>query len=211
MSPKLTCMTSASAAIDDVLTTSQVARLCGVSQRTVIRWVERDELHAYKLPGRGDHRVTAVELRRFMRKHGMPEPDGQAGGPLRVLIVEDDVAMARAINRVLKRAGFETAFAGNGFLAGSLLHSFRPALMTLDIRMPWMDGLQVLRLLRKTPPPAPLKVLVLSGDDRARLDEALRAGADAALAKPFTNDELLDAVYGLIGRPHQTAASQGAS
>jgi excisionase family DNA binding protein len=196
---------------EDTLTTSEVARLCGVSQRTVIRWVEREELRAYKLPGRGDRRVTAAELRKFMRKHGMPLPGGDSDAPLRVLVVEDDLAMARAINRVLKRAGFETAFAGNGFLAGSLLHSFRPALMTLDIRMPWMDGLEVLRLLRKTPPPVPLKVLVLSGDNRARLDEAVRAGADAALAKPFSNDELIDAVYALVGRPRQAEASRGAS
>lgn len=196
--------------LDEVLTTSQVARLCGVSQRTVIRWVERDELRAYKLPGRGDHRVPAAELWRFMRKHGMPEPGGgKADDPPRVLIVEDDVKMARAISRVLKRAGFETALASNGFLAGSMLHTFRPALMTLDIRMPGINGLEVLRLLHKTPPPAPLSVLVVSGDDQSRLDEARRAGADNVLAKPFTNDELLHAVHALIGRPHRILASEG--
>ena len=198
-------MTTDAETPEDTLTTSEVARLCGVSQRTVIRWVEREELRAYKLPGRGDRRVTAGELRRFMRKHGMPEPGGDADAPPRVLIVDDDLGVARAINRVLKRAGFETAFAGNGFLAGSLLHSFRPALMTLDIRMPWMDGLEVLRLLRKSPPPSPLKVLVVSGDERSRLDEALRAGADAALAKPFSNDELLDAVHTLLGVRYRDA------
>jgi excisionase family DNA binding protein len=196
---------------ENALTTSEVAKLCGVSQRTVIRWVEREELPAYKLPGRGDRRVTAAQLRQFMRKHGMPLPGGNSDAPPRVLIVEDDLAMARAINRVLKRAGFETAFAGNGFLAGSLLHTFRPALMTLDIRMPWMDGLEVLRLLRKSPPPSPLKVLVVSGDERSRLDEALRAGADAALGKPFSNEEVLDAVHALIGHPHRARAPQGMS
>jgi excisionase family DNA binding protein len=203
-------MTSNETTAEDALTTSEVARRCGVSQRTAIRWVERGELRAYKLPGRGDRRVPAAELRQFMRRHGIPEP-GAETGPTRVLIVEDDLAMARAINRVLKRAGFETAFAGNGFFAGSLLHSFRPALMTLDIRMPWMDGLEVLRLLRKTPLPAPLKVLVISGDESARLDEAVRAGADAALAKPFSNEELLEAVHALTGHAHRDSALAAAS
>lgn len=186
--------------IDDVLTTSQVARLCGVSQRTVIRWVEREELRAYALPGRGDRRVTTDELKRFMRAHGMPQPSDWQEATPRVLIVEDDLPMARAIDRVLRRAGFETAFASNGFLAGSLLHSFRPVLMTLDIRMPWIDGVEVLRLLRKSPPTFPLKVLVVSGDDRERIDEALRAGANGVLAKPFSNEELLDAVHAQVGR-----------
>lgn len=190
-----------------VLTTSEAAQLCGVSQRTVIRWVDREELPAYKLPGRGDRRVHLADLRRFMRKHGMSERAAALPGPPRVLIVEDELPMARAIHRVLSRAGFETALAGNGFLAGSLLHTFRPALMTLDLRMPWIDGIEVLRLLQCSPPPVPLKTLVLSGERRERLDEALRAGADAALAKPFTNEELLTTVQGLIALPRKPGAT----
>lgn len=200
-------MTSGSGSTEKVLTTSEVARLCGVSQRTVIRWVERAELHAYKLPGRGDHRVTAAELRRFMRKHGMPDSTEPQDAAPRVLIVEDDGVMARAIQRVLKRAGFETASASNGFVAGSMLHSFRPALMTLDIRMPGMDGLEVLRALRKTPPPSALKVLVVSGSDREELAAALRAGADGVLVKPFSNEELLDAVHGQFADRYRSVAS----
>jgi len=114
--------------------------------------------------------------------------------------------MARAMNRVLKRAGFETIFASNGFQAGSLLHTFRPALMTLDIQMPWIDGLDVLRLLRDTPLPFPLKVLVVSADKR--LEQALAAGAHGALAKPFSNEQLLDTVGALLGgRPQQAPPS----
>ena len=193
-------MTKDANSLDDVMTTSKVARLCGVSQRTVIRWIEREELQAYKLPGRGDRRVTEAELRRFMRLHGMPEPGGSPDAPPRVLIVEDDLSMARAIQRVLRGAGFLTAFASNGYLVGTLLHTFRPALMTLDLRMPWIDGLEVLRSLRKAPPPSPLKVIVVSGEDSARLNDALQAGADGVLAKPFANEELLEVVRSQLGR-----------
>ena len=193
-------MTKDANSLDDVMTTSKVARLCGVSQRTVIRWIERGELQAYKLPGRGDRRVTEAELRRFMRANGMAEPSEQLDAPPRILIVEDDLPMARAIQRVLRGAGFLTAFASNGYLVGTLLHTFRPALMTLDLRMPWIDGLEVLRSLRKAPPPSPLKVVVVSGDGHARLNEALRAGANGALAKPFANEELLEVVRSQLGR-----------
>jgi len=127
-------------------------------------------------------------------------PDASPASP-RVLVVDDEPEMARAMTRVLRRAGFEAIFATNGFQAGSLLHTFQPALMTLDIQMPWIDGLDVLRLLRDAPPPFPLKVLVVSAD--RRLNEALAAGASAVLAKPFTNDDLLAAVEGAI-RPAGT-------
>jgi len=178
----------------DVLTTSEAAKRCGVSFRTVIRWVERGELNAYRLPGRGDYRVPVEELRRFMRAHGIPEPDAPHGLARRVLIVDDEPGMANAISRVLTNARFETRIAADGFLAGSLLHTFKPGLMTLDLRMPNLDGFGVLDRLRETPPPFPLKVLVVSADTSARLDAARARGADAVLAKPFLNEDLLAAV-----------------
>ena len=70
------------------------------------------------------------------------------GELINILIVEDQMEMSRAIERVLKRAGFETQIAGNGFIAGSMLHSFKPAIMTLDIKMPGLSGYEVLRYTR---------------------------------------------------------------
>lgn len=187
--------------MDDVLTTGESAKLCGVSFRTVIRWVERGELNAYRLPGRGDFRVPRSELRRFMQAHGIPQPDAWLELPRRVLIAEDQAEMARAIERVLRGAGFETAVATNGFQAGSMLHTFRPGLLTLDIRMPWMDGLTVLQLLKRTPLGFPIKVLVISGESTTRLNEALALGAHGVLAKPFENADLLARVQGLFEAP----------
>jgi len=184
----------------DVLTSSEAARLCGVSFRTVIRWIQRGQLQAYKLPGRGDHRVPMAELRRFMRANGIPEPpELQRNMPRRILIAEDEPNMARAMTRALTSAGFATVSAGDGFQAGLLLYSYQPGLMILDIRMPAVDGLTVLRTLRDNPLPFPCKVLVVSGEPQARLQEALALGADGVLAKPFANEELLAAVHRLYG------------
>jgi excisionase family DNA binding protein len=178
----------------DVLTSSEAARMCGVSFRTVIRWVERGELQGYRLPGRGDCRIPVADLRRFMQANAIPEPpEMQQDMPRRILITEDETNMARAMSRVLKRAGFETASASDGFQAGLLLHSYKPGLMTLDLRMPGVDGFAVLRTLRENPLPFVCKVLVVSADTD-RLKETLTLGADAVLAKPFTNEELLTAV-----------------
>lgn len=191
----------------DVLTSSEAARLCGVSFRTVIRWIQRGQLQAYKLPGRGDHRVPIAELRRFMQANGIPEPpELQRDMPRRILIVEDEPEMVRAMGRALKLAGFETANASDGFQAGLLLQAYQPGLMTLDLRMPGVDGFTVLRTLHDNPLPFACKVLVVSGETPARLQEALALGADSVLAKPFTNQELLAAVrrlYGDEGKNHE--------
>ncbi|HEX8958041.1 MAG TPA: response regulator [Burkholderiaceae bacterium] len=180
--------------LSDPLTTGEAAKVCGVHLRTVLRWIERGWLRAYQLPGRGDHRVTVEELRRFMLEHRIPDHTRPVAAPRRALIVDDEPAMAHAIERVLKRSGFSTAVASNGFEAGATLYSFRPAIMTLDLKMPGMDGLAVLRFLQQAELPAPLKTLVVTADSDERMEEARALGADAVLSKPVANQELLATV-----------------
>ncbi|HEX7642660.1 MAG TPA: response regulator [Burkholderiaceae bacterium] len=180
--------------LSDPLTTGEAAKVCGVHLRTVLRWIERGWLRAYQLPGRGDHRVTVEELRRFMLEHHIPDRTRAAGAQRRALIVDDEPAMAHAIERVLKRAGFSTAVASNGFVAGTMLYSFRPAIMTLDLKMPGMDGLAVLRFLQQTKLPEPLKIVVISADSNERMEAARALGADAVLCKPVANRELIATV-----------------
>lgn len=189
--------------MSEVLTTGEAARLCGVNFRTVSRWIKRGLLRAYKLPGRGDHRVPLEELQRFMRENGIPDPSQVPALAKRILITDDEPAMAHAIERVLARSGFETAIASNGFEAGAMLYTFRPGLITLDLRMPGIDGLGVLRFLRQREAdlPAPLKILVVSADTDARLKEALALGADAVLRKPFANEDLLATVERFYAEP----------
>lgn len=131
-----------------------------------------------------------------MRENGFPEPAESLIPARRILITDDEPSMARAIERVLIQAGFETAIASHGFEAGTMLHTFRPGLMTLDLRMPGIDGLGVLRFLRQREAGLawPLKVLVVSADSDVRLQQAMELGADAFLRKPFANEELVAAV-----------------
>ena len=63
----------------------------------------------------------------------------------RVLIVDDDDAMAKAIRRVLKRKGYETLIAPDGFSAGAMLGTFIPHVVTLDLSMPGISGREVLK------------------------------------------------------------------
>lgn len=181
------------------LTTGEIAQYCGVNFRTVIRWIKRGHLKAYQLPGRGDNRVEIQDFLNFLKEHEMPIPEEFQQYSLRVLIVDDDAAMAKNIQRVLHRAGFETTIAADGFRAGTLAESFSPAAMTLDLKMPSLSGIDVIKFVRESENLKYIKILVVSAMPQSDLDAALNIGADDVLEKPFKNDDLVEKVSHLVG------------
>lgn len=180
-------------------TTGDIAQMCDVNQRTVIRWIDRGELQGFKLPGRGNNRVTEESLVSFLQQHDFPLPEGLilfSAKP--VLIVDDDSAITKAIQRVLRGAGYKTVIALDGFEAGSELVRNKPLLMTLDLKMPGMDGFEVIKQVRNKADISHTKILVISSVEEILLNKALDIGADDFISKPFTNSELLEKVDQLI-------------
>lgn len=118
----------------------------------------------------------------------------------RVLIVDDDLSSARAIARTLKRAGFSTEIAMDGFSAGALLQSFAPAVMTLDLMMPGLNGHGVLQYMNEREHIEETGILVISGMPEDSLRTALLQGADDVLAKPYENEFLIEKVVRLARR-----------
>jgi excisionase family DNA binding protein len=182
-----------------MFSTGELARYCGVNFRTVLRWIERGTLRAHKLPGRGDHRIQLEDFLEFLAVHRMPVPRELAPARPQVLIVEDEHHMARSMERVLSRAGFAVKTASDGFRAGTLLGTLTPAVITLDLMIPGLSGLDVLSFVRETRGLEHVKILIVSALPEHRLAEAVRAGADGALAKPFENAELVAAIVKLAG------------
>lgn len=181
------------------LTTGDIAKMCDVNLRTVIRWIDRGALKGFKLPGRGNNRVRVEDFVAFLQAHDMPVPVELADeNNRRVLIIDDEAAVARSIARILRSAGYETETALDGFQGGSMLVKFQPALVTLDLRMPGISGYDVLTFIRSTPETAHIKVVVLSALDQQSLQRALDEGADAVLSKPFDNQALTDVVGRLL-------------
>ncbi|MEP1447635.1 MAG: response regulator [Paraglaciecola sp.] len=176
------------------LSTGDIAQYCDVNLRTVIRWIDKGSLKGYKLPGRGNNRVTVDNFVLFLKENEMPVPAEFLPKNKTVLIVDDDKNMADAIKRVLRKDGFECDTAINGFLAGSKLMQHRPSLMTLDLTMPGLNGFELLKHLRADEQFRDLKILVISALQQESLDEAAALGANAVLSKPFKNDELLNVV-----------------
>lgn len=182
------------------LTTGQIARHCRVNYRTVLRWIKAGRLTAHQLPGRGDHRVEIADFRQFLIDNELPIPVEIARPANRVLIVDDDPAMAASLARVLRRGGYETQTATNGFQAGAMLNDFKPQVVTLDLQMPGIDGYEVLRFIRSHPDHNKLGVLVVSGQSHREIQEAINSGATRGIQKPFDNQTLLTHVKQLMGQ-----------
>jgi DNA-binding response OmpR family regulator len=121
-----------------------------------------------------------------------------------VLIVDDEGMYSRVIAEVLQRRGFRARTAAHGL--GALFSAKRdlPDLILLDVMMPEMDGLTAVRKIRADADLARIPVVVCSAlcstSDR---QAALAAGADAYLVKPFTVEELTDALDPLLARGSQ--------
>lgn len=182
------------------LTTGQVAKYCGVNFRTVIRWIERGQLEAFKLPGRGDNRIEVRHFLEFLKEHRMPIPPDLAASADSALVIDDDLVAAQRIEQILKGHGFDTSVAEDGFRAGVMLAAHPPGLVTLDLRSAGIKGVEVISFLRSVDQLKHTKVLVVSDLPKDRLKEARRAGADDVLAKPFPDDLLVQKALALVGK-----------
>jgi len=197
----------------EALTTGEVAKYCGVNFRTVIRWIEKGYMEAYKLPGRGDNRVPIQSFVKFLNSNNMPIPEefqatgGEQGAikqdskgslpkkskPTRpkVLVIEDEELMAKSITRTLKRAGYDVQVASNGIEAGIQLERYQPQIITLDLQMPGMSGFDVLEALRANDSYLSIKVLVVSAATKVKMLEVMKLGVDDVLEKPFKSEDLV--------------------
>jgi two-component system, cell cycle response regulator DivK len=112
-----------------------------------------------------------------------------------ILIVDDNAISLRLCRDLLQAYGYETSEATDGPEAIEMLHARRPDLVLLDIQLPNMSGLDVIRSIRSDPDLSSLPVAALTafGLSNER-DACLEAGCDAYLAKPFRLGDLLDIV-----------------
>ena len=117
----------------------------------------------------------------------------------RVLIVEDEANILEALSFILGRSGWDVRGHGKGDGAVETVARVQPDLLILDMMLPGLSGLDVLRALRAAEATAHLPVLMLTAKGQAKdRDEALAVGANAFLTKPFSNAELLDMVAKLL-------------
>jgi len=124
---------------------------------------------------------------------------------MKVLVVDDELAIRDALGRKLKRDGFNVLMAGTGLEGLRLFHGERPDLVVLDIVMPEMNGMTVCQRIREI---AETPVLMLSANAISEEDiiEGLNSGADDYLVKPIRLNEFVARVQAILRRVQTTTS-----
>ena len=182
-----------------VFTTGEAAKICKVSQQTIIRCFDNGSLKGFRVPGSRFRRIPRNELYSFMRDNGIPT-DALESGKRKLLIVDDDQELVELMVDCFARDGrFEIRTANNGFDAGMLVKEFRPDLVVLDIMLPDINGKEVCQRVRADNTLDQVKVICISGMvEMDKVADLRAAGADDFLQKPFTVDKLLDRCCDLL-------------
>jgi len=117
----------------------------------------------------------------------------------RILIADDEPHILRALGFVLEREGYALQYAVDGEEALVMARQERPDLVILDVMMPRLDGFKACRALRREPGLASTQVIFLTAKGQeSDHQQALAAGADRYLTKPFSPSEVVDVVRQLL-------------
>lgn len=137
--------------------------------------------------------------------HGRTELLRPDGSPVRVLVVDDESALADLLSMALRYEGWEVRTAGDGAEAIRVTRELRPDAVVLDIMLPDMDGLAVLGRLRRELPDVPVLFLTARDAVEDRI-AGLTAGGDDYVTKPFSLEEVVARLRGLLRRSGAAAA-----
>ncbi len=175
-----------------VFTTGEAAKICKVSQQTIIRCFDSGQLKGFRVPGSRFRRIPREALFRFMKENGIPT-DALESGKRRILVVDDDQAVVDLISDVLAADNrFEHKSVNNGFGAGMLAKEYHPELMILDVMLPDINGQAVCELVRHDPTMSDIKIIYISRMvEEDKIAELKTSGADDFMHKPLVIDELL--------------------
>ena len=121
--------------------------------------------------------------------------DRQARGKKRILISEDDVDFRELLRIHLSLAGYALEVAEDGVTGGRALLEHRPDLVLSDVDMPFLNGLELLSLVRADAETASIPVILLSGSSGDEtMSEAMKLGAADFLTKPITLEDLMGSI-----------------
>ncbi len=182
-----------------VFTTGEAAKICKVSQQTIIRCFDNGTLKGFRVPGSRFRRIPRDQLYQFMKDNNIPT-DALDSGKRKVLIVDDDRELVELITDVLERDGrFEVRSVNNGFDAGMMVKDYHPDLIILDVMLPDINGKEVCQRVRSERALDDIRIICISGmveDDK--IAELKNAGANDFLHKPFEVEKLVERVCNLL-------------
>ena len=186
-------------AVKTVFTTGEAAKICKVSQQTIIRCFDSGQLKGFRVPGSRFRRIPRDQLFAFMKNNGIPT-DALESGKRKILVVDDDPDLVRMIVDVLESDGrFETRSVNNGFDAGMMVKEYRPDLIILDVMLQDINGKDVCIRVRNDSSLEDVKIICISVMvEEDKIQELKAAGANVFLHKPFDTDVLIEKMCALL-------------
>ena len=187
-------------------TTGQVARLCGISPRTVANYCDEGKIESLQSPATGYRRIPMASLERFLSEHGYPRSLLFLQDAPKILVVEDNradrILMLSVLAQAFPRAAKDAV--EDGYEALIRIGENPPDLLILDLNLPGMDGIEVCRRLRGSPRTRGMSILPVSGfDDEDRRLRLAELGVAEVLHKtadiPVLRAAVVAAVTRLLG------------
>lgn len=178
------------------LSTFAIAEMLHVDPGSVANWIDQGLLKAHRTPG-GHRRVVIDDLVKFLREHKMPVPPELGTTPIRILVVDDEEAVAKLIARAIRSQNpdYDVVEANDGFRAGTMIATVRPDVVVLDLRMPGMDGYEVCRMIKAQEATRHAEVIAMTAFPSPESEKRIiECGARVCLAKPLDLDRLLKEV-----------------
>ena len=182
-----------------VFTTGEAAKICKVSQQTIIRCFDSGQLKGFRVPGSRFRRIPRDVLYKFMKENGIPT-DALESGKRKALLVDDDEELVELIRDVLENDGrFEVRVANNGFDAGMMVKEYHPDIIVLDVMLPDINGKEVCQRVRSDSNLDDVKIICISGMVEAdKVGELKESGADDFMQKPFEVEALIERMCKLL-------------
>jgi len=182
-----------------VFTTGEAAKICKVSQQTIIRCFDNGQLKGFRVPGSRFRRIPREMLYKFMKDNGIPT-DALESGKRKVLLVDDDSELVEVMTKFLEEDGrFEVRVASTGFDAGMLVKEYRPDIIVLDVMLPDINGKEVCQRVRADSTLEDVRILCISGMiEEDKIQDLKLSGADEFLPKPFDAENLIDRMCHLL-------------
>ncbi|MCP5486377.1 MAG: response regulator [Spirochaetales bacterium] len=178
----------------EVLGTTDISKICGVTTQTVQSWIDRGILDAFRTPG-GHRRVKKQDFLEFLNRFQFPAAQELENGRFSILIADDMAELRTSLSEVLaaRRPDARVTLCDSGPAALIQLGISRPDVAILDVFMPGMTGIEILDVIRRKPELKHMAVIIITAhQDRVSRDELLERGARAVLIKPFGTAELLE-------------------
>ena len=176
-----------------VFTTGEAAKICKVSQQTIIRCFDSGQLKGFRVPGSRFRRIPRDVLYKFMKENGIPT-DALESGKRKALLVDDDEELVELIRDVLEADGrFEVRVANNGFDAGMMVKEYHPDIIVLDVMLPDIYGKEVCQRVRSDSALDDVRIICISGMvEQDKITDLKESGANDVLQKPFEIETLID-------------------